>query len=235
MSTEHTLIRVDGARTKLVPGALVPTLTAPGEVSLLASRALLLAGDEVRLTVEIAAGSRLLLRDVAAMVAYDGRGGRASYDVHLVVAEGACLVWDTQPLVLSDGADVRRSLTAECAEGGRLLIRDTVVLGRSGQVGGHLICRTRISAGGRPAVAEDLDLPDDGVGVLAVSRGIDTATAIGWRPVGTGASRFELEAPGVIERDLVVDAHRSAVGPVWRGWCAEMLVPGATSARRTVP
>lgn len=220
MSTDHTFVGVDGARTTMVPGALVATLSAPSEVSLLASRALLLAGDQIRLTVEVAAGSHLVLRDVAAMVAYDGRGGQATYDVHLVVGEGSCLVWDAQPLVLSEGANVRRSLIAECAEGGRLLIRDTVLLGRSGQAGGQLACQTRISYAGRPALAEDLELPDSGVGILQ-GRGIDTATAIGWRPAGTGAARFDLESPGVVERDLVVDAHRSAINRVWSSWRAE--------------
>ncbi|GAB3857858.1 hypothetical protein GCM10028801_16930 [Nocardioides maradonensis] len=222
MSTERTLVRVREGRATLAGSTLVPRLTAPGEVALVASRALLLGGDHLELQIEVGEGERLLVRDVAAMVAYDGGRSAASYDVSISVGRGATLIWDALPLVLSDGADVRRSLTAECAEGARMIVRDTLRFGRTAQRGGRLSCTTRIDHVGRPVVAEDLRFPDAGAGMFGDGRVLDTATAIGIRPASDGGTRFELDGEGVVVRDLTDDAHASAVGPVWERWCAEV-------------
>jgi urease accessory protein len=181
-------------------------------VALVATTATLLGGDELRLDVEVGPGLRLELQDVAGTVAYHGRGRSCRIDAHLRVHEGSVLTWSGEPLVVAEGAEVTRSVRAEVAGGGRLLVRDQVALGRAGERGGDLRCRTDISYAGRPALVEELDLrstaaegavagtarayavgPPDGAGVVhdvgdrvalvGMARVVDTVTAVGWRPV----------------------------------------------------
>ena len=49
--------------------------------------------------------------------------------------------------MVCDGARVERRLVADVDEGGRLLVRDHVALGRSGERGGSLECHTELGYG----------------------------------------------------------------------------------------
>ncbi|UIJ36061.1 urease accessory protein UreD [Allobranchiibius sp. GilTou73] len=233
MTDRETVVRVEScgsepARVHLRTGVLAPRLVARTadavEVALVATTATLLGGDHARVRLEVGAGCRLVVRDVAATVAYDGRGGTALWDNVIDVEKGGVLVWQAEPFVVSDGADVRRSTRAEVAEGGRLLLRDTVGIGRSGQAGGALRCRTRMTYDGTPAVAEDLDLSPESrslPGMLAEARIIDTITALGWRPT-PAADHFELAAPGTMARRLTREAHTSDVDAIWSLWSSHL-------------
>ncbi|WP_264031645.1 urease accessory protein UreD [Cellulosimicrobium sp. SH8] len=156
-------------RCDLRPGALSPRVlsTGPGvaRVALVATRALLLGGDRVRVEVHVGEGVELELVEVSGTVAYAGRGRSASWDVDVRVDAGGLLVWDALPFVVADGADVERTTRVSLADGGArgergvALLRETLVLGRTGEVGGRLRSRTRVdlSAPGAtrtPAVVE---------------------------------------------------------------------------------
>ena len=211
-------------RVELASGLFAPrvvTRDAEGaHVALVATTATLLGGDELRLAVEVGPGLRLDLRDVAGTVAYHGRGLGCLVDVSLTVHEGATLAWAGEPLVVADGAEVTRVLCADVADGGRLLLRDRVALGRVGQAGGVLHCHTAMTYAGRPALVEDLEMcPGLGPGVLGSARVVDSVTALGWRPAAPpGVTAYQLEEPGALARQLLTDAHDSTLGPVWDAW-----------------
>lgn len=114
------------------------------EVALLAGSALLLGGDAITIDIAVGPGCRLRLLDVGGTVAYDGEGRRSSWDATVTVAENAVLHWDGLPFVVSDGADVRRRTTIELADGAGLRLRETVVLGRSGERGGTIMIDTAV-------------------------------------------------------------------------------------------
>ncbi len=229
---------------ELAAGLLAPRIVghrpAGAEIALIATTATLLGGDEQRLVVEVGAGLRLDLRDVAGTVAYHGRGRPALVDVTVRLETGATLVWAGEPLVVCDGADVTRSLVVEVADGARLLLRDRVALGRSGQAGGLLHCRTAMAYAGRPALVEALELhPGSAPGMLGDARVVDSATAVGWRPAptpeptgqdspatSTGAE-YTLAEPGAVARSLVRDAHDSEVGATFVRWRDELGRPTA--------
>jgi urease accessory protein len=155
------------------------------EVALVTTEATLLGGDDVRIEVTVGAGVRATLRDIAAMVAYDGFGRRASWSVSIAVATGGRLTWLTQPFVVTDGADVDRSLHIELATGAGLWLRDTVVLGRHAQAGGRLRCRTHAAYDGVPLLVEEVTYAGDpatAVGqafVRGSHRRIDTELVLG--------------------------------------------------------
>lgn len=188
-------------------GLLVPRIVrcdgAGAHVVLVAAAALLLAGDDLRLVVEVGAGARLDLSDVAATVAYDGRGEQAAWRADLHVAPGGELTWHGEPFVVASGADVDRVLHADVAAGGRLRLRDTLVLGRHGETGGRVRARTRISYAGAPVLAEDLDLREGLTqlpGVLRGLRVVDQVVEVGPEPVDdegvSGGGDGRVRVPG---------------------------------------
>lgn len=179
--------RASGVRVALAGGLLRPQRVADGpngpRVGLLATTALLLGGDEVDLAVELGSGATLDLFDVAGTVAYHGRGRPASWRTTLSLADGACLTYAGQPFVVSDGADVTRSLQADVAGSVRLRLRETLVLGRAGQSGGRLRSRALLRVAGTDAWREDTDLDPAGIrdlpGLLLGHRVVDTVLTVG--------------------------------------------------------
>jgi urease accessory protein len=168
-------------------GLLRPQRVADGprgpRIGLVATTALLLGGDEVDLTVEVGPGVALEMFDVAGTVAYHGRGRPASWRTTIALADDACLGYAGQPFVVSDGADVTRTMDLDLAGSARLRLRDTLVLGRNGQIGGRVQSRTNLRAGGVTVWREDTDLDPAGIrdlpGMLAGRRVIDTLVIIG--------------------------------------------------------
>lgn len=216
-------------RTRLRAGLLRPqALHGPADrcrVGLLATTALLLGGDAVELEVEVGAGATLELTEVAGTVAYDGRGRPSSWSVRVVLAEGGRLRWSGEPFVVADGADVTRSLTVELAGGAAALVRETVVLGRAGQVGGVLRNRATVLQDGLPVLVEDTELDPAGhrrlPGMLGGFRVVDTLLSLGAGapPRADGLTVFRLAGPGQasLARHLGPDLAGSPLHQVWAG------------------
>ncbi|WP_299039415.1 urease accessory protein UreD [uncultured Pseudokineococcus sp.] len=207
--TTRVALRRDGS-LDLSVGAFSPKVLHRGpqtaRVALVGTRALLLAGDHVDVHVEVEDGCALELVEVAATVAYNGRGGPAArWDVHLGLGAGALLVWEAQPLVVADGADVDRDLHADLDGGALLALRETIVLGRTGESGGRLRARTTAEMDGVPLLVEDLDLRETSLrsspAVLGSSRQLETVAVLGRRVEHPDA--LQLEGPGTLVRSLV--------------------------------
>ena len=203
----RVVVGADGL--ELRAGALAPKVLhrSPDgrtvRIALVGARALLLSGDRVVVEVHVGSGCALDLVEVAATVAYDGRGGPVatwSTDIHL--GTGARLRWEAEPLVVADGARVERSTHVDLAVGAVARLRETLVLGRSGETGGSVLLRTRARLAGRPLLAEDLDLRDPRVrrspAVLGTHRRIVTSTVLGERVEAPGA--LQLQGPGSLVR-----------------------------------
>lgn len=191
---------VDGRhRARLHPGHLRPLLMSSSAdgctVGLVATGALLLGGDDVRIRVEVGVGARLNLRDIAGTVAYDGRGAPARWEVEVSVAEDAALCWAGEPFVVADGALVSRSLRVTAASSARVRIRKTLVLGRSGEIGGGLWSRSEAVVDGTTVYREDLDLLDtehrSAPGMLGGARVVDSVLRLGPDVLVTGPPAAE--------------------------------------------
>ncbi len=203
-------------------GGLVLARRLPGSpgrvrVALVASSALLLAGDAVSIEVVVEGPVRLDLTDISGTVAYAMRGGCASWDVTVRLSGGAVLTWHGEPFVIADGADVTRSLLLDLQGDSVALLRETLVLGRTGEAGGELVSRLRATHGGETVLAEDLDLGVSARGGwvrLGAARCIDSVVLLGARLPG-GPAVLQLEAPGSISRSLVPQAHLSQQSDAW--------------------
>jgi urease accessory protein len=206
----HGLLQARRVRTP-------PSAGGPGtvEVALLAGQALLLAGDEVAVDVRVDGPVHLVVTEPAGTVAYDMRADparrSARWDVSVTACRGARVTWRGEPFVVADGATVDRATSVVVDEASVAALRETVVLGRTGEPGGALRTSTRVTRAGRPVLAEDLDLSPgarDGVAVLAGHRCLDSLTVVGER-LADADDVLQLDAPGSVRRWLGARAHES--------------------------
>lgn len=131
---------------------------ATARVALVQTAATLLGGDRCALEIRLGPGARLELVETGATVAHHARGGApAQVRVTIELAAGARLRWLARPLVLAAGSAVARETTVALAEGAVALLRETLVLGRSGERPGALSATFRATHAGRPLLHERLD------------------------------------------------------------------------------
>lgn len=225
--TEICVSQVDGrprlrARSGLLRAQQVRAPKGWTKIGLIAGTALLLGGDRVELSVEVAAGARLWLFEVAGTVAYDGRGRSASWRVDVRVAADAQLIMAAEPFVVAAGADVDRTFALDVAGSGTALIRETLVLGRTGEVGGRLRNQTSISRDATAVAIEDQRLDRETrrlPGILGENRVLDTITEIAVasdRAPVVGATTFALpEEAGTAARWIGTELADSPLHPVW--------------------
>ncbi|MFJ3145429.1 urease accessory protein UreD [Streptomyces halstedii] len=212
--------------TFLAPRPLLPA--ADGlHVALVGTTAGLLAGDDLRIRITVGPGARLHVVEPAGLVAYDHRGGTSAWRAGVEVAEGGELTWESRPFVVSSGATVSRAMDVTLAPGARMLWRDTLVLGRSGERGGRVRATTRAVHDGRELLVEDLDLTDPDVrelpGILGPHRVIGAVTALGADPGGPPhPSRTALAGPGAQVRllDTRAPAVERELTRIWESWRA---------------
>lgn len=233
---EPTVITVerDGERhvaRELATGTFLaprPVASPPGVVrlALVGTRAGLLAGDTLDLRVTVGPGARLELIEPAGLVAYDHRGAAATWSATVTLGEGARLCWGSRPFVVSSGARVDRTVTANLSPGAAMLWRELLVLGRSGERGGAVRTVTRAHYGGGELLVEDLDftaphereLP----GVLGGARFIGTVTHLGPNRPPDPADPYltPLAGPGALIRHLGPTAPplEAALDTAWANW-----------------
>jgi urease accessory protein len=213
----RTTVRAGLLRAQVVHGPLDRV-----RIGLLATTALLLGGDEVELEIEVGPGSTVELFDVAGTVAYDGRGRGAAWRSRVLLHEGARLRWSGEPLVVSDGADVLRTLEVDLAARAEVLLRETLALGRHGEQGGSLVNRTHVRRAGRDVLLEDQHLvagARERPGLLGAHRIIDQVLAFGvtMPEVAGAACRFALVEEGSsMVRYLGAELSLSPLHQLWR-------------------
>jgi urease accessory protein len=153
---------------------------APEAVYLVSAAAAPLGGDCLDLRIEVRTGATLCLRTVAATVALPGLdGGESLMRVTATVAAGGRLEYLPEPVVVADGARHATDIRVSVAEGGSLVLRDELILGRHGERGGAYRGCLRADYAGRPLLRQALDIS----GTDAVTRG--PAILSGHRAVGT--------------------------------------------------
>jgi urease accessory protein len=208
-------VRVITRQTALRPMVLSAD-TSSVRIALVAQHGLLLADDQISIDVYVDGSTHVALIEPAGTVAYHMRGRSAAWDVTVQVADGGSLTWHGEPFVLSEGAEVRRTMHAALAGSARLLVRETVVLGRTGERGGRLHSSTRISDATGPLLVEDLAVGGDQADVVGSHRVIDTVLALGRSvPDIAAADRMVLERGGALWRRLGRDTHSASLEQVF--------------------
>ncbi|MFF3787938.1 urease accessory protein UreD [Streptomyces sp. NPDC001933] len=205
-------------------------------VGLLATQALLLSGDAVRIDVEVADGAWLDVVETTGTVAYEG-DAPSSWTVDATVGDGAVLTWAGKPFVVSDGIATHRDTRIRLHGTGRILIQEKIVLGRAGQTGGDLTMSLNATDDTGPVQVEHLDLTRQTrsmPGVLGNLRSMDTVTALGWSPeppgepeagtTGPGETYFPLDRTGAVLRWIGIGRFRDRLcDPTFATWCEEAM------------
>ncbi|MGO4257025.1 urease accessory protein UreD [Marmoricola sp. RAF53] len=193
-------------------------------VALVPDGALLLAGDEVEIAVDVGPGVVLTLTEPGGTVAYPMAGGRARWSVEVRVADGACLRWHGMPFVSTAASDTRRTLDVALTGTAVLVLRETLVLGRHREPGGRIDSRTSVLRDGVPVLREDLLLDADAhqPGILGPGRVLDQVLAIGVPDLPATPQRLDLAGTGVLYRAIGPETHATRFdglwGPVEQAW-----------------
>ncbi|MBB4912561.1 urease accessory protein UreD [Actinophytocola algeriensis] len=188
------------------PLTLIPVRGRP-VVHLVNSAASPLGGDDLTLTVRVGAHACLTLSGVAAAVALPGpRGLPSRMAVHLELSEGARVEYLPEPTVITRRARHESVLVVSLAGDAHLHTRETVVLGRDGELPGELTTTTHVTRDGHPVLRQTLVVTREvllGNRVLATelstSDDRDTASGTWW-------SRTRLAAGGTLTTSLADDA-----------------------------
>lgn len=192
------------------PLTLIPVRGRP-VVHLVNSAASPLGGDDLTLTVRVGPHACLTLTGIAATVALPGQSGEPSrVTVHLELNEGARVEYLPEPTVITRRARHESVLVARLAAGAHLRTRETIVLGRDGELPGELTSTLHVTRDRRPILRQSLVVTPEvllGKRVLAteLSTSDDRETASGewW-------SRTRLAAGGTLVTSLADDAVTAA-------------------------
>ena len=138
-----------------------------------------LGGDVLALDVRVGTGAALAVRSAGATIVQPGRGSApARWGFDVVVGAGGTLDWAPEPTVVTDGADYRTALRVDLGAGARVTLREVVVLGRHGGVGGCYRGRIDVAVDGDPLLAHTTSL-DGGDPALCGLGGTAGARAVG--------------------------------------------------------
>lgn len=144
----------------------------------------LTSGDRITLDAQVEAGSALSLTTQAAERAYRAEHDMATMRTRLTVADGACVHWLPQELIVFDGARLDRALQCDLTGTARALLVEPVLFGRlaMGEVVRDLALSDRITVtrDGAPLMQDAIRL--DGAAQAHLDR---TAIAGGLRAMVT--------------------------------------------------
>lgn len=200
-------------------------------VGLIATQALLLSGDDVRIEVDVAPGAWLDVVEATGTVAYEG-AAPSSWTIDADVGDEGVLTWAGMPFVVSDEIASHRGTHLRLRGTGKVLTQEKIVLGRAGQTGGDLSTSLDASDDTGPLQVEYLDLGRQArrmPGVFGSLRSMDTVTALGWTPepfgepdaggTGPGETYFPLNRSGAVLRWMGIGRFRDQLcDPTFAAW-----------------
>jgi urease accessory protein len=126
-------------------------------VALTAGAAGPVGGDELDLTIDVGAGSSLVLSEISPTLLLPGPHGEQSRTrVRVRVAAGATLIWLPEPMIAARGCDHLNDVAVQLEPGARLLMREEVLQGRHEEVSGRVRQRVSVRLAGRPLYRQDL-------------------------------------------------------------------------------
>lgn len=191
------------------PCRLFFPITAAGEPPLAVWTTLsggLVGGDRLRLQIAVEQGAALSVTSQAAERAYRSSGADCVVDVTISIAANAWLDWVPRPMILFDGARLRRRTTISIASSGRLLACEGFVFGRIARgenfIRGILFDYWRINRDGRPVWIDALRLDDPG-NWFAVPATFDGSRALATALYAAADAAEHLEAA----RELLADSQ----------------------------
>jgi urease accessory protein len=156
-------------------GALAGRRTGPDTVHLIGTAAGPLGGDELEVTVAVAAGARLYLRSAASTLVLPGRNVELSTGKWFFeVGPDAGFDIDLEPTVVAGAAAHHVVTVVALADSANVRIRERVQLGRADEPGGRWRGELIADRDGEPLLRHTLELGQDtaSADILAAPRAL---------------------------------------------------------------
>lgn len=215
---------------RFLGGRLMQTNGSHIRLALVGIHMPLLGGDSVKIDIQVGQDVTLEIIEPSGMVAYDADGQYSSWDLNAQVEEGGKLIWHGKEFIASNGSNAHRRTTIDLEADAQALIKETLVLGRSGESEAQLNTRTTAFLDGEELLVENLALTSSmrGLpGIIGSSKVVSTVFALGIRPNDevSGAKRLDLAGLGAVWRSLALAAHTTEqkAGPVFEAWKNELF------------
>ncbi|WP_071289187.1 urease accessory protein UreD [Mycolicibacterium llatzerense] len=158
MHTQVLIVAAPGRGPRIeCVGGVAARRTAPDTVHLVSTAATPLGGDTIDVRVIVAAGARLQVRSVAAMMVLPGAAttqSRSSWDLE-VAGE---LDLDPEPTVIAGGSSHQATTRLQIADEGRVRLRERVQVGRSGEEHGFWEGALNVDRDALPVVRHRVEL-----------------------------------------------------------------------------
>lgn len=153
----------------------------PQGVHIVGAAASPLDGDQLFIDLDIGAGTSLVLRTVAATMAWPSRidRGPSVMTVTAKVGEGARLHWLPEPIVPVQGCRHELHTRIELARTACLLWREEIILGRANEGPGSLLAMSRIEREGEALLHQRLVIDGTAARIHAAPGIIGEARATG--------------------------------------------------------
>ncbi|RBY75786.1 urease accessory protein UreD [Geodermatophilus sp. TF02-6] len=180
-----------------------------------------IGGDQLTLTVDVGAGSTLVLREVSASLLLPGpHGEQSALSTSVRVGAGATLVWLPEPVIAARGCDHRTDVSVELGPGARLVLREELLLGRHAEQPGAVTQQLHVRVEGRPLLNQHLAVGPgatgwDSAAVTGGRRALGSLVVVdpGWadRPpqpvlLGDTAAVLPLAGPAALVSAVAADA-----------------------------
>jgi urease accessory protein len=191
----------------------------PEAVYLVGGAAGPIGGDSLALHITVGAGAFLRVRTAAASIVLPGPDGLESVlRVSATVADGGCLEYLPEPVVVTAGARHATLVSVTLSAGAALVLRDEVLLGRYGEPGGSVRSVSRVSHAGRPLLRHSVELSGSdpasvGPAVLSGHRAVGTLLRVNGPemakiqvPATPEVAVMPLAGPGILTTALAHDA-----------------------------
>lgn len=187
----------------------------PVTVCLVGGAAGPIAGDDLKLHIEVGEGTVLRIISAAAAVVLAGPAGATSQlTVTAAVAAAGRLEWLPEQVIAAAGCDHRATARVTLAEGAQLIWRDELICGRYAEEPGYAVMSMNVQYAGRPllrqAFAVGTGAPGwDGPAVLGGARAAGTVLFVNVMSTPpAGSVQFPLAGgPACLRTAVAPDAH----------------------------
>ena len=176
---------------------LVASVDGRARVMLVQTIAGPLAGDRLRVELDVGPGAALELAANAATLALPA-ARPARVELHARLEGSALLVLAPEPVILAAGCKLETTTGLELANGAAAIVRELLVLGRHGERPGRYHATLRAELDGRPLLHDAV--------ALSGARVYGSIALLGLAPTAApGLDELELAGPGRVARVLGAD------------------------------
>jgi urease accessory protein len=131
--------------------------------------------DHIRVCVDVGPDVTVSVRSVAASIVYAARGAGTRWETELTVADGACVDWRPEPVIVTGRARHDATTTVHASATATVTLDEVLVLGRADEEAGTLRATLDVRVGDAATLLTSVDTSIAGWSGPA---GVDGATVV---------------------------------------------------------